>query len=488
MKARLYARFSTDRQSETSIDDQFRGCRELAAARGWSVASEHSDLGISGAAMGNRPGVLQLLKQATSGDVILILDLQRFVRSQDLAPLLARLKFRGVRVVTVQDGFDSESRTARMQAGMSGIMSEEYLAMTADRVHLALQSRAIEGKPTGGRAYGDAVIVREIFDRWVNGDSMKAIASDLNVRGVPSPGANWKRTTRRKDGRWLVSTLHELLHNERYAGRVIWNKSRWVKDPDSGRRLRRMRPESEWIVRSCEPIIDAETWRLAQARFRPHPCPGRAPRYLLSGLLLCSECGCKLTIIGGGKRRYGCSSFHSGGAAACSNGHTMLQTDAEAAILGPVVNDLLSPEAVAAGVRAMRESAERPPPQATETPDQVAALERLVADGVLSADVAAPAIAEARRKAAEAASAEQVAQPVPFIAPPSPAAWRRLVADMREVLTGEDIPAARNCLQELLGEVVCRPDGDRFVAELSGRRLEIATGTSRILVGSGGRI
>jgi hypothetical protein len=37
------------------------------------------------------------------------------------------------------------------------------------------------------------------------------------------------------------------LKNERYAGRLIWSKSRWLKDPDTGKRVRRERPESEWI-------------------------------------------------------------------------------------------------------------------------------------------------------------------------------------------------------------------------------------------------
>jgi hypothetical protein len=68
---------------------------------------------------------------------------------------------------------------------------------------------------------------------------MRVIANDLNARGVPSPGARWNRSERRHDGRWLTSALHAMLRNERYVGRLYWNRSSWVKDPDFGLRVRR---------------------------------------------------------------------------------------------------------------------------------------------------------------------------------------------------------------------------------------------------------
>ena len=58
MRLAIYARYSTERQTEASIADQVRVCRAYAVSRGWPVTSEHSDEGISGAALGNRPGAL----------------------------------------------------------------------------------------------------------------------------------------------------------------------------------------------------------------------------------------------------------------------------------------------------------------------------------------------------------------------------------------------------------------------------------------------
>src|ERR1700694_1857413 len=220
-------------QSESSIDDQHRVCRDYAAKLGWGIHAEFSDVGISGAAFGNRPGVQKALGAVQSGDVLLVCDLSRLSRSSDLSPALDRLRHRGARCVGVQDGYDSESRQGRLQAGLSGLMSSEFRAMISDRVHSALEFRARDGRATGGKPFGDAELVKEIFQRFAAGESLKKIASDLNARDIPSPGARWKARSNPR-GKWLVSALHALLHNEVYIGRKIWKKNQFVKDPDTG--------------------------------------------------------------------------------------------------------------------------------------------------------------------------------------------------------------------------------------------------------------
>ncbi len=452
-------------------------CREHAERHGWPVISVHQDQGISGAALGNRPGVQTVLGTLEAGDVLLVMELSRLSRSQDLAPLLLRLRHRGARVIGVQDGYDSESRTARMQAGLSGIMSEEFRTMVADRTRSALEMRAREGKPTGGKAYENVEIVREIFTRFADGESLKTIASDLNRRAVPSPGADWKPRARPR-GRWLVSTIHEMLRNERYIGRLLWNRSQWVKDPDTGKRIRRERPESEWVVRDCERIIDDATWRRVQARFHTHLHRGAQPKWLLSGILECAGCGGKMIIMGGGQRRYVCGTYHAGGRHACANGSTFPRAIAERLILAPIIDDLLSPAAVAEGVRVMREQRAALRPSRAEVPDrEVVELERLVRLGVLSPDVAAPAIEAARRKVQQRHAEDEPTQVVLW---PSERAWREAVTHMRDVLQGDDIVAAREVLRDLIGPVRCHPAQDGYVvAELGADSIQLATSSAK---------
>lgn len=475
MRTTIYARYSTDRQSESSIDDQLRVCRQYVATQGWVVAGVYTDEGISGAAMGNRPGVRDALSNLSRGDALIVTDLSRLSRSQDLAPLITRLRHRGVQVIGVQDGYDSESRTARMQAGLSGIMSEEFRAMVSDRTRSALELRARMGQATGGKAYENAEIVREVFERAADGETLKAIVSDLNRRGIPSPGAEWKQRASPR-GKWLVSALHSLLQNERYIGRLVWGRSQWLKDPDTGKRRRIERPESEWTVRTCEPMVDQETWDLVQARFSHRQGKGGQPRYLLSGLLECADCGSRLIVMGGSQHRYICGAYHAGGAHACANSATFPRALAEREILAGIVEQMLSPAAISIGVRMMaeeRKAAEAPRPVESQ---EVVALERMVREGILSPEVAAPALAEARKKAKPPVTTD-----LPW---PSPKAWREAVEGMRDILRGDDVTAAREALRDLIGTLRVPASGEVIVA---ARSAMLATGTGR-WIGSGGAL
>jgi site-specific DNA recombinase len=333
MRAAIYSRFSTDRQNESSIADQVRLCTEHAERQGWQIVERYADQGISGAALGNRPDVLRLQEAALARrlDVVLVTDLTRLSRSQgDLAKMIDRLVAKGVRVVGVQDGYDSARRGHKLQAGLSGIIGEAFREMVKDRTYAALESRAKDGKATGGRAYGyrgssvhrdEARVVREIFARYADGGSCKTIAAELNGRRVPSPGSTWNRTERRRSG-WMGSGIRALLRNERYRGVVHWNVCEWHKDPDTGKRRRVVRPRDQWITRIEESlrIVSDELWQRAQRRMNPAPGDmrlkaGGRPKYLLSGLLRCDVCGSNFTIVD--SRSYGCPSHRDGNA--CSN-------------------------------------------------------------------------------------------------------------------------------------------------------------------------
>jgi len=299
MKAVIYSRFSTDRQNESSIADQERVCSEHAARQGWEITERYSDASIGGAAMGNRPGFLRMRADAMAGkfDALLVVDTTRLCRSGELQPLVERFRFQRVRVVGVQDNFDSLAGTADMQASLSGLMSIEFRRMIRARTHAALESRARAGRSAGGKAYGyrdgkvdkgEAFIVREIFARFGDGASCKAIARELNGRRIPSPGASWNRTERRTSG-WMGSGVRVILRNEQYCGVVRWNVCEWRKDPDTGKRQRVERPRSEWITRTDESlrIVSDELWQRAQRRMDSAKDDvrlksGGRPKYLLS--------------------------------------------------------------------------------------------------------------------------------------------------------------------------------------------------------------
>lgn len=458
MRAALYSRFSTDRQNESSIADQVRVCAEYAGRQGWQVVERFEDQGISGAALGNRPGVLKLQQAVFAGriDAVLVTDLSRLSRSQgDLSKMIDRFVAKGIRVVGVQDGYDSARRGHKLQAGLSGIIGEAFREMVKDRTYAALESRAKEKRATGGRAYGyrdgkvdkgEAYMVREIFGRFADGASCRTIAADLNARRIPSPGSSWNRTERRAAG-WMGSGIRGLLRNERYRGVVHWNTSEWRKDPDTGKRKRFARPRSEWIsyVDESLRIVSDDLWEKAQRRMRPAKADvrlkaGGKPKYLLSGLLRCDVCDAHYTITDAVS--YGCSSYHDGHA--CSNSIRVRRDRVESVLLGPIRDDLLSPERIARMAAEMqefyRERLRIMQTQATEAPRELQELasriERLRermkrGDPDMTADELQAAIEKAeekRRELQEQQAGAALSGGAPSILPRAAELYRRQVA------------------------------------------------------------
>lgn len=504
MRTITYARFSTDRQTEASIEDQQRVCREFAAARGWQIVGEFTDQGISGAAMGNRPGANAALAAAGSGDLLLLADLTRLARSQDLAPMIDRLRFRGVRVIGVLDSFDSDAPHAGMQAGLSGLMSSELRASIRVRTHSALQMRAQQQRPTGGRCYGydaagilledEAAVVREIFERAAQGETLRGMALSLNTRGVPAPGAGWQRETRAADGRWRVSGIHALLENERYIGRLVWNRSEWVKDPDTGKRQRRERPKDQWVIRECPAIVDRKTFESVRMRSTERARAfgggrGGPARYLLSGILLCESCGQRLIATGKAGSHYYCSTWRHAGTCQLNTG--VRRDVAEERILQPVHRDLLSPEAVAHALAWMRALAQEeraetvaggPELEAIEA--QMADLQGLIAEKPDRRVSLSPALeAMEQRKAALQRRAWRSGSSVKVDAQRAEAAYTAAVDRLREVLAGPVLPA-RQALRELLGDVPVRLSSEGVVATVRFQPLLISAAIARN--GSGG--
>lgn len=513
MRAGIYARYSTDEQDEASIEDQVRVCRKYAETHGWAVAGTYVDEALSGTALGNRPNALRIRDDAFNGllDVVIINDLNRLARGTDLSKLIEQLKFRDVLVVGVQDGFISTARTARMQAGFTGLMGAEFVDMVRARTYSALEMRAQQRKPTGGKTYGygkdrlpcepEASIVREVFWRFSQGDSMKAIATDLNARAVPSPGASWKRKKRRQDGRWLVSGVHTLLHNDAYIGRVVWNRREFRKDPDTGKRKCIQRPQSEWIEHhnAERVIITAPMWEECQKRLGvigSGPKNARQPRYLLSGLLVCGNCGSKMVIYGGKQHRYICGTYHGGGAYACDNTITVPRVIAEDRICGSVITEMTSEASVQYAAECMRAELRREQITPATTPDlervesEIADLRKLVQTGVLTAARAAASIeaAERERDAIKRELRKQIAGGggASFTTAELADTYRTHAAQLRETIQGKDIFAAREALRAHVGDIKCVPSGRHLTAVFSRgvfEFLQTGTGVDKLVAG-----
>jgi DNA invertase Pin-like site-specific DNA recombinase len=535
MKAALYARFSSDLQRATSIEDQFRNCRKRAEVEGWVIVATYADAAMSGTDA-NRPQYRAMLEAAAQRefDILIVDDLSRLTRDAvECERAIRRLEFVGLRIVATSDGYDSTSKARKVHRGFKGLMNEIFLDDLRERVHRGLTGQAQKRFWCGGRPYGfrlkpvldptrldvygqparigtvleidgeQAAIVREIFARFVEGASCLAISRELNDRGVPSPGSTWKRKRRRCRG-WMASAIRVILKNPLYCGRMRWNVSQFVRDPDSGKYKRRRRPKADWVENWEESlrIISAEVFERAQARTRASADSdkrlksGGKARYLLSGLLVCKVCKAHYVIADA--RSYACSGHWSGGA--CSNEIRVRRDAIERVILGGVYRDLLEPERVARMANEMRAAyAERTRALAARAADLPRELEELDArimrlrqrlkagDPDLTPDELQAAIdrAEAkRRQVFDLQPTERENARVLAMLPRTAELYREQID---QGLGGDPAASAkaRMILREMLGEIMLSPgEGGSLWAEYAMQPAALLMGAG---AGTGGR-
>ncbi|MFO0364935.1 MAG: recombinase family protein, partial [Acidobacteriota bacterium] len=146
-----YARFSSDRQSTASIDDQLRMCRDYAERQGWVVNEAHvyRDEALSGAGI-DRPGLTKLLEASSSSerpfDILLIDDTSRLSRNlSDAVRIVEMLRFRGFRVVSVSQGIDSQNDQSDVLMTVHGLVDSLYIKELGKKTHRGLEGRALQG-------------------------------------------------------------------------------------------------------------------------------------------------------------------------------------------------------------------------------------------------------------------------------------------------------------------------------------------------------
>ena len=194
---------------------------------------------------------------------------------------------------------------------------------------------------TGNREIvpAEAEVIRRIFRDYAAGLSPKALAKRLNAERCPGPGG----------APWNPSTIHGnpargtgILNNELYVGRLVWNRLRYVKDPDSGKRVSRPNPPSEWVTTAVPElrIVEDELWSRVKARqleMRRVASSGdpkrfkqaRRPKYLFSGLTKCAECGGGYVMYW--RDRLACFGARSRGT--CTNRLTISRQEVEERVL-----------------------------------------------------------------------------------------------------------------------------------------------------------
>lgn len=297
----VYARVSTEEQARHGfgIAAQIRACRELADGEETLI---FTDEGVSGETL-NRPALEALRGKIEEGLVktVLCLDPDRLSRKL-LHQLLLTEEWERIGVnLTFVNGDYSKTPEGNLFYALRGAISEFEKAKITERMCRGRREKARQGRvlrdffvygydfePQGEQLvinHAEARVVWQIFTWFLAPPpglrGISGIARALTAAGIP---------TKRKAAKWHRQVVRQILSNRTYLGEFFQNK--W--DASKGRV--RLRPEEEWILIPCPPIIDRATFTraqmlLAQSRRR---FAGKKSAYLLSGLLRCGNCGAAL--------------------------------------------------------------------------------------------------------------------------------------------------------------------------------------------------
>src|SRR5262245_17268647 len=370
LRAATYARYSSDIQNDKSIEDQAAICKQLADRQGIKIITGFSDRAMTSVNLFDRDGLLNLLKEAKSGrfNVVIVESIDRISRDPEhLNGIFKRLTFCGVKLISVNEGEANQT-----QIGLRSLIGSIFLKDLADKVRRGHLGRAREGKIPGSVGYGyrivpgkpgepevnedQAKVVRRIYQAVFDGASPRAICKVLTLEGVPGPkGKGWHYQCLVGGGVRLG-----MAHNPIYAGRVVWNRTRNDRNPDTGRRIKKLSPEAE--VTTHVPrlqIIGPELWEAVQAKLskRAPTTAGTVPfvarsKHLLAGMLRCGACGGHLRNKS--RTRNVPYAVCKAGAVhmTCENTRTYNMDHIQAAVLKGFKYELTDPEAIMEATKA----------------------------------------------------------------------------------------------------------------------------------------
>lgn len=494
MRVALYARYSSEMQSDRSAADQIDALRAAVAARGWTEVGVYSDEAISGAALPTRPGVQALMRAAANGgvDVVLTEALDRLSRGQsDTARLFELLSFYGVRLETLGAGHITE-----LHVGLEGTMNRLFVVELAKKTRRGLIGRVNAGFSAGGRCYGydvagkgllainedQAAVVRGIFAAYAAGDAPRTIAHRLNAEHEPGPrGGTWSPSAIAGDRR----AGDGILCQELYVGVRVFNRRRFRKHPETGKRSSVLNPPEQWIRKAAPElrILDDDLWSRVQARAGAiSAAPAgqkRKPKRLLSGLIRCVLCGGSMTLQGG---KYACANHRERGT--CPNSKIIRAETVEARVLEGVRTRLLAPEVIARAVRTYQRDQEQARLSAERTRGpmerELAEIARRISRAADSYERGVFEVEELRarveplkaRRAELQAALAAVDKPQPVRMHPRAADfYRDLTEDLAGALNAEDGDEGRDLVRSVIERVDfhSRPGLGNFTLEVHGK-------------------
>ena len=356
-----YCRVSTGSEEQlTSFTAQMEYyTQRIADTEGWTMVRLYADRGITGTSAQKRPEFLKMIRDAEKGriDLVITKSVSRFCRNTlDGLDYVRRLKRCGVGVYFEKENtntlyMDNEmiltfmmSQAQAESESMSTSIKWGFRKRFADGVvyyhydTLLGYRRGPDGVPEIDP--DEATVVRRVFARYLMGQSFQQICDGLMADGVKTASGNRK---------WYGSAVKSILQNEKYIGDAVLQKT-FSEDRFERQRVKNEGQLPKYYVHDCHPaIIDRATFQRVQEELarrsslrktssRTKTEQGKhSGKYVLSGLLVCSECGSpyrRVLWMPGGERRYvwRCINRLEHGRRICKHSATLEEPELHAAV------------------------------------------------------------------------------------------------------------------------------------------------------------
>lgn len=310
-KVAIYARYSCEKQNETSIDDQVRRCQELAQQNGLEVDETliFTDAAVSGQAhaLHKRDGYQAFQKawHQRVFDVFIVDEPSRLTRDPvEQAQLMKQLENRSVRMLSC-DGLDSHVPGWEIRFALQGMIAQQEGRNLRHRVGRGMYGQLLRGFMIATPAYGydfrreldaqgnrigthwlinevEAAIVREVYMKREAGQSMHQIAAWLNTEGIPC-----SRKARKEDGGyWRPARVRNLLSNTIYRGVFIWHGSTTYASRAAKHGID---VETEVFARPELRLVSDQTWHRCNQKTHSRSGYGGG-KHALAGIFHCGCC------------------------------------------------------------------------------------------------------------------------------------------------------------------------------------------------------
>jgi site-specific DNA recombinase len=313
VRAAIYARISQDPTGTSAAPDrQLADCQLACARKGWDVVAEFVDRDLSAwNTKTRRPQFEELMAGVRERrfDSLVVYNIDRLVRNVLTGwRTLDELIKLDVKLVSCTQEIDTSTPAGKANFTQYLAFAEQESRDKSRRIKRALSDKAARGDAHGGgsRPYGyrrigaslepideEVRILREIRDRLLGGTSLRAMAFNLNERGITTTGGN----------QWSGSQLAQTLASPSLAGlrghrtpRLDDNGSE-VKDQRGDVLYDRDLHPAKWKDNA---IFSVDEWTdllaVIHGRSRRYHGAGvDAQRHLLSGLCYCGLCGKRLS-------------------------------------------------------------------------------------------------------------------------------------------------------------------------------------------------